>query len=513
MNTVAPCAPGGEQVYPRASGHRLPAQLLPVTVMLGVTVLLVERIYVQLGLPLWLDETWTAVIAGQPTWTTFWRQAWLDCNPPLYYALMKLWLPVAGMSNAALRAPSLVFLTVAAALPMMWRIGGLSWQARLTWAALLFFWWPGLYISADARCYGLLLLISTGQTIAYAKLMRTPSFRAAIIWISLAALAILTHYYAATIGLVQGLFYLAVWRGRAVRTAPALFPLVPVGAMLVYHAPRLADYARPDVAWYLPVNIFRLLDYIAFGAGLQAFQLSVAAVIGIAALWWLIRFRPDVERDEPLALDAAVRWTALAGASAVALAIGLAMIKPTLTDRYLTPAVPAVLLGIVLCIRHVRGTHAAYAGLATIYWLGAAAPFTLKDGLGERADYGYERGSDFVSAAHPNQLVFAWDHPATKIMARDSLDQIGGFFLRRQGQAVDVTPVVLRHGDMPSARLLAAATGSRPAILWLYDRAHRSVGDRDHFAITHQPGWRCRHSRRGYTGVVACAPSRLFDLG
>ena len=66
MNTVAPCAPGGEQVYPRASGHRLPAQLLPVTVMLGVTVLLVERIYVQLGLPLWLDETWTAVIAGQP---------------------------------------------------------------------------------------------------------------------------------------------------------------------------------------------------------------------------------------------------------------------------------------------------------------------------------------------------------------------------------------------------------------------------------------------------------------
>lgn len=493
-----------------AVSARAPAALLPITIIIGVILLVVERLFVQDGLPLWLDETWTAVIAGQPTWGAFWRQAWLDCNPPLYYAVMKLWMSVAGASNVALRAPSFMFLTAAALLPMIWRVGELSLQARMTWAALLFFWWPGLYITADARCYGLLLLISTAQTIAFARMMRMPSLRSASIWTALAALAILTHYYAATIGLVQGLFYLALWRGRAVRTAPALLSFVPVVAMMIDHAPRLADYARPDVAWYLPVNVFRLLDFFAFAAGIQPFVLGVAATIGVAALWWLVRYRPDVARDEPLTLDPALRLTALTGIAGVALAVALAIAKPTLADRYLTPAAPAVLLGIVLLVRQVRGTHAAFAGLAAFYWLGAATPATLKDGLSERADYGYERGSDYLAAAHPNQLIFAWDHPATKIMARDSLDQIGGFFLRRHGQKVDVTPVVLRDGDMPSARLLATVTGSRPAILWLYDSAHRSVAGRDRFAITRQQGWRCRHTRRGYTGVVACAPSRLF---
>lgn len=491
------------------AGHSL-ASLLPVTIAVGAIVMVAQRIYAQIGLPLWLDETWTAVIAGQPTWGAFWRQAWLDCNPPLYYAVMKLWIPVAGTSNIALRAPSFLFLTTAAILPLIWRIGGLSWQARMTWAALLFFWSPGLYVTADARCYGLLLLISTAQTIAYVRMMRMPSVASASVWTGFAALAILTHYYAATIGLVQGLFYLAVWRGKAARTAPALLSFVPVAMLMIDHAPRLAEYARPDVAWYLPINIFRLLDLFAFAAGLQPIEMGVAAVVGIALLWCAVRYHPDVRRDEASALDPALRWAAVTGVAAVTLAIGLAMLKPTLADRYLTPAAPAVLLGIVLCVRQVRGTHAAFAALATVYWLGATAPNALKEGLGERADYGYERGSDYLAAARPDQLVFAWDHPATKIMARDSLDQIGGFFLRRQGQKVKVVPVVLRHGEMPSARLLAAATGARPAILWLYDSAHQSVAGRDHFAIMRQPGWRCRHTRRGNTGVVACAQSRMF---
>ncbi|PCG13269.1 hypothetical protein [Sphingomonas adhaesiva] len=496
---------------PAASPARdVRAALLPATIVLGVIVLLAERLYTQTGLPLWLDETWTAVIAGQPTWPAFWRQAWLDCNPPLYYAVMKLWIPLAGTSNAALRAPSFAFLIAAALLPLAWRIGGLSRQARWTWAALLFFWWPGLFVTADARAYGLLLLVSTAQTIAYPRMMRAPSIAAALCWTALAALAILTHYYAATIGAVQGVLYLWVWRGRAVRTWPALAPLVPVAAVMAVHAPRLADYARPDVAWYPPVNIFRLLDFIAFPAGLQPFQMGVAAALGLALLWWAIRYRPDVARDEDAALDPALRWTAIAGVAGVALAIALAVVKPTLADRYLTPAAPAVLLGIVLCVRQVRGTHAAYAALATVYWLGATSPPALMQSLSERADYGYERGSDFLAAAHTDQLVFAWDHPATKIMATDSLDQIGGFFLRRGGEPVAVTPVVLAPGDRPSARLLAAATGQRPAILWLYDRAHMSVGDADDFALTRTPGWRCRHSRHGYTGVVACARSAQF---
>jgi hypothetical protein len=489
---------------------RFSPQLLPATIAVGAILLFAERIFAQYSLPLWLDETWTAAISGQANWNGFWRQAWLDCNPPLYYAVMKLWMPIVGTSNFALRLPSLVFVIAAAVLPAIWKISGLTPQARLTWAALLFSWWPGLLIAVDARGYGLLLLISTGQAIAYTRIMQTPSVSRVLCWTSLAALAVLTHYYAATIVAVQGLIFLYVHRQRAITTWPALLPFVPVFGIMAYHAPRLADYARPDVAWYLPVSIYSLSDFIGYVTGVQTAQIGVVMAIGIAMLWWLIRTGSQPVRDEELALDPAIGWTAIAGVVSVAITVGLAMLKPTLTDRYLTPAAPSILLGIVLCVRQIHGTHAAYAALATIFWLGAVTPFTLKERLSDRAAYGYERGSDFLLAARPDHLVFAWDHPATKIMARDSLDRIGGFFLRRAGTSVTVTPITFALDDMPSARLLATATGSRPAILWLYDSGHGSVAGRDGFAIMRQPGWRCRHSRRGRTGVLACAPSRLF---
>lgn len=486
------------------------AALLPVTVVIAVIVMTAERVFAQAGLPLWLDETWTAAIAGQSDWTDFAREAWLDCNPPLYYAVMKLWIAVAGTSNVALRLPSFAFVILAAALPLLRPVDGLSREARLTWAALLFCWWPGLSIAVDARCYGLLLAISVGQAMAYIALLQRPSTRRAFGWTMCAALAVMTHYYAVPVVAAQGLLYLHVHRTRAIKTWPALLPFVPVLAWMAYHAPRLAEYARPDVAWYLPIDVSAAADLVSYVIGAQSPQLGVLACAGIALLWWCIRNRPDVVRDEAGAIDPAIRWTAIAGVLGVAIAIGLALVKPTLAERYLTPAAPSVLLGVVLCVRHIRGTHTAFAVLVTIFWVGGAAPYELAPKLTDRATYGYEAGSHYLTSARPDTLVFAWDHPATKIMARGSLDRIGGFFLRRDGVPVAVVPVTLRLGEDPSPRLLAAAIGKRPAILWLYDSHHNSVAGRDGFAVQKQPGWQCRHWRRRSVGIVACAPSRLF---
>lgn len=484
---------------------------LPATIVAGVFLMTLERVVAQLGLPLWLDETWTAAIAGRSTWSGFAHEAWLDCNPPLYYAVMKLWISTAGTSNVALRVPSFAFMTLAAAMPLLWRMHGLTREARLTWAALIFCWWPGLTISADARCYGMLMAISVGQTMAHIVLLQQPSTRRAWCWTICAAMAVMTHYYAVPVVAAQGVVYLHVHRARAIRTWSALLPFVPVLAWMVHHASRLADYARPDVAWYLPVSIYTLSDFLAYVLGAQTTQFAVVACTGILVLWWSIRNRPDPVRDEVGAIDPAIRWTAIAGVVGIALAIGLAVVKPTLTERYLTPAVPSVLLGLVLCIRHIRGTHRAFAMLVTVFWLGGAAPYALTRQLNDRADYGYEKGSSYLSAARPNTLVFAWDHPAEKIMARESLDRIGGYFLRRDGVPVSVVPVTLRLDEDPSPRLLAAATGARPAILWLYDSRHGSVAGRDGFAVQEQPGWQCQHWRRRWIGVVACAPSRLFN--
>src|SRR4051812_14821337 len=101
---------------PAASGSDTPqtrvfaVRALYLIALAGGAAVLAIRFWLIPGLPLWLDETWTAVIAGQPTWAAFWREVWLDANAPLYYLVMALW---PGEGNFALRLPSLIFMSAA----------------------------------------------------------------------------------------------------------------------------------------------------------------------------------------------------------------------------------------------------------------------------------------------------------------------------------------------------------------------------------------------------------------
>ncbi|NBU85209.1 MAG: hypothetical protein EBS21_11655, partial [Sphingomonadaceae bacterium] len=170
------------------------APLFSIAVAALIVATMALRLWASHGLPLWIDESWTAMIASQSSWGAFWREVWLDCNPPLYYALMALWTKIFGLSAFALRLPSLLFVTAAALLPLIWRVPGLSRAATLCWAALILLWGPGFDLAADARGYGLLLLLSTAQALAFIRLMHSPDVRRAALWAGLGSLSGLTHY-------------------------------------------------------------------------------------------------------------------------------------------------------------------------------------------------------------------------------------------------------------------------------------------------------------------------------
>lgn len=53
-----------------------------------VAALIAVRVPVAASAPLWLDETWSAMIATRPGWASFWHEARLDVNPPLYYLVL-----------------------------------------------------------------------------------------------------------------------------------------------------------------------------------------------------------------------------------------------------------------------------------------------------------------------------------------------------------------------------------------------------------------------------------------
>lgn len=487
-----------------------PQRLLTALVAVGAVLVLAQRLWLG-GSPLWLDETWTGMIAGQDSWLGFWREAWLDCNAPLYYLVMHGWQMMAGQSDWAMRAPSLVFVALAGLAPLFWRPPGLSRTAAMVWAALIWCWWPGFAISIEARAYGLLLLVSVAQTIAYAALLERPDLRRATVWCGLAALSILTHYYAVYLAALQGVLYLFLRRGEAARTWPAALLFAPAFGWLAVHLPRLADYARPDVAWYVPIGVRDFLSSLAYLVGPSSFGFIPAlAALLIGGVIVGRRIGP-AEPDEPPAPGRHLAWAAATGLITFALLIGLSLIRPLVTERYFTPLVAPVLLGVVLLAGRGRRAHLTYLAVTALFLAAMLTPAAQEKRLERRALYGFAQPSEFLMDARPTTLVFAWDHPAAKILDDRSLAQLGGWFFHRAGMEPATVAVKLAPNEDPNPKLLAAARGDRPAILWIYNKGRKSAArDYPPRIADLAPDWRCMHIEDGPRGVIACAPKRLF---
>ena len=483
---------------------RLMSWLLVCVVVLGWIVALAERLWAGRALPLWIDETWTAMIASQTGWGSFWHEAWLDVNPPLYYGFMALWTRLAGLSDLALRLPSALFVIIAALLPLMWRGTALSRSGRLCGSALLILWWPGFEISLDARGYGLLLLLSVAQTLAFANVLEQPDRRTAGLWSALAAAAILTHYFALIPAAVQGVALLVRARQRVVRLWPAALPFVPAMAWLAFHAPRLADYARPDVAWYEPFTAelaAGFIQYLVGPPGWTQWALIGAALVLVAVASLGRTIRPPQGTKE-------LETTAVLGLFALLLLLGLGLARDTLTDRYLVPVVPSVLLALVLMAQRFEKATLGHAMLVLAFLVPLATPKDVQARLNARNAYGFEQASQFLLPFAPGRLVFVWDHPAAKVLDPHSLEKLGRFFFARAGQNPATRTVVLTP-EQDGNVILSAAKGE--AVIWIYNRARNTSARR------HQPderrfeGRTCQHQREPWVGILACAPVAKAD--
>ena len=478
---------------------------------LGAVALVVERLWLMSDLPLWLDETWSAMIATQPDWASFWREAWLDCNPPLYYAGLKLWVAAAGDSNLALRLPSLV-LTVGAAfaaLTLLPRTAGDL--ARWTWAVVLLFWISGFTLSIDARGYGLLLLLSTVACTLFARLYAHLTLRIATLWVATCSLMFLTHYFAAPLIAGQGLLLLYRHRLQVAKVWPAGLVALPALAWFWFHIPRLQQYARPDVIWYEPLRPDTAVLYGKFILGdIGAFPIPLVLALLLTGLALNAAKRDEAtdRADAAPPIEPALWATAISGVLGFFLALAVGSVQASLTGRYFIPLVPPVMLGLVLVALSSRKRELICCLLAVMSIPASLNFVALHKASQHRNKYGFERASEFIAPYHPTELIFAWDHPAAKILDRKSLEQIGGYFLKRSGDEFEAKALILRKNDDPNLELQRAANGARPAIIWLFNTQRLSAA-RDHPPMLDQdPAWSCREyletNGASTLGAVAC---------
>jgi len=441
---LSPSAPAGR----RASREELP---IGVFAALSVAAVLALRIAAAQGLPLTIDETFTAVITGQSSLSDFVREARRDVAAPLYYTI--LWLLPHPTSDAALRVPSWLFIIAGSALPLLWRIPGQSRAAAIAWTALLFLWLPGGIFATQARPYALLFLVATAQTIAFARLVDRPSLSRAFAWTSCASLTILTHYMGASLGLAQGLLLVTTLRTGAVKLWPSLVLLLVPVVETVTHFRVLSSVASGDANWWPQVTFANLPAYVVYGFG--AFGL-LALILALGSRY--------LRRGEPIPRAAAL--ASLSGVLALAILLAAGWGRSLIVDRYLTASAPALMLALVT-VASGAAARFALVGLSAAVAIYAAIAEPI-----EVREQSMEWAAEQLIPSRPQSVKFSLGYKGQHTLAVETRAKLGEYFFRRAGVPTKAEMILTLDG-----RELVRAAGSDSAVLWVFYPAWQPVAN------------------------------------
>jgi hypothetical protein len=487
------------------SSSRVFEAIALVALALGIA----ARLFARPHAPLWIDEATSASYAAAPHFRDFLTLISWDVNAPLYYVLLRGWAGLFGLSDPALRSMSFLFSAAAPLAIAFAPVRGLTRGERLTWAALVALWIPGIGYAQSAKALALVFFLATAQTLAFAALLgrERPRLRDAALWVGLSCLAIEAHYHDVWLAVSQGLIWLTVRRGVAVRCWPAALLILPVFAEIGAKLPNIAKFTSPGVTWYALVGPRDALPTVAHLLGGPLWLVALPAVL--AAFWILGR------RSEPAAWEAPQRVLALTAAASglgvVAFAAAGAF-HPLFNTRYLAPFAPGVALGVVLALRWVaRGEgQVAQAALALVagaicgLWLAAGA-YHLDSNFD---DLEFEHASQSLMQAGVSRVVFVWDNPmihGTHMWPLQA-DALAGFFYHRAERPVQVILADVGARDDPNTTLLATARAQHAGIIWLFDAGvpgTAAIAHPPHIAAL-DPSWICQNFTRHRVGAVAC---------
>ncbi|MBL8296691.1 MAG: hypothetical protein JNN08_32905 [Bryobacterales bacterium] len=221
----------------------------------AVAIAVIRGWILPLGDSFWVDETvtyWTI----KDGWSQFWERTSVHQDSRAYCALLWAWAQVAGMSEVALRLPSLLSIAGAlgvAAWMLRQRFGpGTGWPV---WALASVY--PQLqFYGGDARPYALAFLTYALATLALVWLHEQPSAGRALVWAVAAGFTVWVQPVTA-VGLVAHAVWVVGIEGKALldwrRTGAYLFGALVAGGMAWLEFLRITSfYGRNDARMLNP---------------------------------------------------------------------------------------------------------------------------------------------------------------------------------------------------------------------------------------------------------------------
>jgi len=387
--------------------HRVGQKRFDPWVIAAVAVGLALR-FVNLGAAaLWFDETFTFGHVLVP-WSELPGRVAADNQAPIYYAVLKAWTEVAGLSPFALRVPGV--LASAACIPLIAAIARLLAGDRVArtaaWLAAIS---PFLIQHAqDARPYALLAMFAIANLLVLVRFVTGHSRRLGALWVAGAIAVVATHYYGIFFLAGEGLALVLLRRRPIAAWLPAGLVAGAACSAIVLAAARASrvlfggDYAfggtaLPGVVWsmltgytlmpsseelhrlgpravipYLPVALTALPAFVVLaGAGLRA--LASPARILLVSAFGVALLTPFVYR---LVAGAGVHPRYFAAAFAPLLIVVAAGMAPA--DLRSVRGGATVVLALVMtwaAVRHLADTgHGREDIYAAGRWLDANVP-------------------------------------------------------------------------------------------------------------------------------------------
>jgi len=356
-------------------------------------------------LSLWQDEAFSADAAHRSVGSLvhlFWNA---EANSVLYHVILGRWIAVAGLSETALRLPSVAF--VVACVPMVHAIGRrlVGPKAALVGTALFAVNSTTISFAQEARGYALVLLLSLASMLAFLNHLESGRRIHLWLWVLASGALVYVHILAGVLIAVElgSLWFVPPSRRRRSEH------LRGAAAILVLCVPLLAASAGRNNAKGLGLSQFGVwmlgsaATTILAAVRLRRVAIVVAALV-LAAFTFAVpalRARTGDSAADPEQWRR--RWSAalllgwLAGPTLVLFAVSVA--KPVLEGRYVIESMPAAMLFMAAgigAVHHRLARRAAYAVLVATMLFGGLAWLVA----GTREDWA-SAARTLAAEAHP----------------------------------------------------------------------------------------------------------------
>lgn len=151
---------------------------------------------------LWIDELFSVRAATREDWAGLIDEVRQDVHPPLYFALLRVWIGVAGVSEVAVRTPSAVFGTLS--IVAVFALGRRLWNAQAGVAGAWLVAVAPFVVELDreARGNALLSLLAVVSTVA----ATFPSVAGRVTYAVVACAMLWTHAFGFAVVAAHGIW-------------------------------------------------------------------------------------------------------------------------------------------------------------------------------------------------------------------------------------------------------------------------------------------------------------------